>query len=104
MAHRKLGSITLPRVADYTLKWISAHPIVVLVRERGILVSEWPVIRQECQSGIGKAERLALLQLRVFRLRLLIDRNVWIRILPEGEEVFVGGEGAGAGQVRVGAS
>jgi len=80
----------------------SAHPIVVLVRERGILVSAWPVIRQEWQSGIGKVERFALLQLRVFRLRLLIDRNVRIRILPEGEEVFVEGEGAGAGRVRAG--
>src|SRR5271166_5056582 len=33
----------------------------------------------------------ALLQLRIFSLRLLQDGNVRVRVLPEGEEILVSG-------------
>src|SRR5690242_13294126 len=51
-----------------------------------------------------------LLQLRVLRLGLLQDGNVWVGVFPKCEEVLVGGpslrtislEGVGAGQTETG--
>lgn len=44
-----------------------------------------------------------LLQLRVLRFRLFVDGNVRVGIFPEGEEVFIRGEGMDAGGVGVSA-
>jgi len=38
-----------------------------------------------------------LLQLGVLRLGFFQDGNVGVGVFPEAEEIFVGGEGAGAG-------
>ena len=43
----------------------------------------------------------ALLQLRVLRLGLHQDGDVGVGVFPEREEIFVGGEGAGAGGVGI---
>src|SRR5580658_960973 len=43
----------------------------------------------------------ASLQLRVLRLSLLQDGDIGIGIFPEGEEIFVGGERPGAGEVGI---
>ena len=45
-----------------------------------------------------------LLQLRVLDLGLLQDRDVGIGVFPESEEIFVAGERADAGGVRIGSA
>ena len=42
-----------------------------------------------------------LLQLRVFRLGLLVDGDVGVGVFPEGEEIFVGGERSDAGGIGI---
>ena len=42
-----------------------------------------------------------LLQLRVLGFGLLQDRNIRVSIFPEGEEIFVGGEGTDAGGIGI---
>jgi len=42
-----------------------------------------------------------LLQLRVLGFGLLVNRDVGVGVFPEGEEVFVGGEGADTGGVGI---
>jgi len=41
------------------------------------------------------------LQCRVFRFGLFQDGDVGIGVLPEGEEISAGGEGAGAGRIGI---
>ena len=43
------------------------------------------------------------MQLRVLGFGLLQDADVGVGVFPEGEEIFVGGEGASAGEVSLGA-
>jgi hypothetical protein len=42
-----------------------------------------------------------LLQLRVLGLGFFQDRNVGVGVFPEGEEIFVGGEGASVGEIGI---
>src|SRR5271170_4293729 len=61
------------------------------------------VVRVALASPCSESETLrALLQLRILRLGLLQDGNVRVGVFPEGEEIFVGGEGpdAGGGGIR----
>jgi hypothetical protein len=47
------------------------------------------------------SELFLLLQLRVFQFGLLQDGDVGIGVFPEGEEVFVGGEGPDVGGIGI---
>jgi hypothetical protein len=58
----------------------------------------FPPDRQPALRGVATREALAQLflcyyslQLRVFRFRLLQDRNVGVGVFPEGQEILVGG-------------
>src|ERR1035438_3597094 len=51
--------------------------------------------------GAGYPQGDRLLQLREFRLGFLQDGDVGVGVFPEGEEVFVGGESASAGEVGI---
>jgi len=59
------------------------------------------VIRSQYPDQLSKPEELALLQLRVLRLSLFQDWDVGVGVFPEGEEVFVGGEGPDAGGIGI---
>jgi hypothetical protein len=55
-------------------------------------------------SGDSGSAPISLFQFRVLRFGLLQDGDVGVGVFPEGEEVFVGGEGADAGGVGSGRS
>src|ERR1700730_11862595 len=59
------------------------HPIAVLRRSAAKPLKLTPADR------LLRAERKTLLQLRVLGLHLFQDGDVWVSVLPEGEEVLI---------------
>jgi hypothetical protein len=51
--------------------------------------------------GMTRIRLGCLLQLRVLGLRFFQDGDVGVGVFPEGEEIFVGGEGSDAGGVGI---
>jgi hypothetical protein len=54
-----------------------------------------------CNETSTPAAYVRSLQSRVLRMGLLQDRNLRVGVLPEGEEIFVGGERPDAGGIGV---
>jgi hypothetical protein len=70
-----------------------------------------PAIHGPARSAIASQEtRRGLLQLRVFRLGLLQNGDVWVGVFPQCQEILIGGtgfgcvalQGVGAGEAKVG--
>ncbi len=75
----------------------------VLRQDRTNYVMDQNRTSGELSARRPQAEIIRLVQLRVLRFGLLVDRNVRVGVFPEGKEVFVGGERLQSGGSRTGA-
>jgi hypothetical protein len=70
-------------------------PATHLLRNRFRRMGARRIARNEMTDAAMTIVAIDLLQLRVLRLGLLEDGDVGVGVLPEGEEVVIGGAGPG---------